>query len=138
MASGGSPNRTGPACHDAARRGTPALLGLLGVGGAVADGEGVGDVGGGDANGVEGDEDPEGVEEDEVNPLVHEVAGVEVVVGGQPLRAEGDEAAVELHGRDHDHQHVGARVPPRQPVADQARQRARHEHRQQFQADDRL
>lgn len=64
------------------RRGAPTLLGLLGVGGAVADGEGVGDVGGGDANGVEGDEDPEGVEEDEVNPLVHEVARVEVVVGG--------------------------------------------------------
>lgn len=111
---------------------------LDGGGQARPHGQRVVDVEHGDVDGVGGDDDPEHVEEDEVDPLVHEVARVEVVVHGQPLRAEGDEAAVELHGCDDDHQDVGARVLLREPVADVAGERAGDEDGEELEADDGL
>lgn len=46
----------------------------------------------GNVDGVKRDKDPEHVEEDEVHPEIHEVAGIEVDVSGEPLGAEGHEA----------------------------------------------
>jgi hypothetical protein len=103
----------------------PHLLALLLSLSLAPDGKGIVDIGHGDVDGPGGDKDPEHVEEDEVDPLVHEVARVEVVVLDEPLGAKGDEAAVELHGRHDDDEDVGTRVLFGNAVADEARQRAR-------------
>lgn len=57
----------------------------------------------------------------------------------QPLGAEGDEAAVQLHGRDHDDQDVGPQVLLLgDAVADGAGKRPGQKHGQQLEADDGL
>lgn len=60
------------------------------------------------------------------------------MVRRQPLRAEGDKPAVQLHSGDDDHQDVGARVFLRNAVADQASQGPSDEHGQELETDDGL
>lgn len=60
------------------------------------------------------------------------------MVRRQPLRAEGDKPAVQLHSGDDDHQDVGARVFLRNAVANQASQGPSDEHGQELETDDGL
>lgn len=117
--------------------------------------ESIKNIGGRSPDGIDGNKDPDHVEEDQVDPLVHEVAGVEVDVADKPLGTKGHEActpsacrterrncivhtAIELSCSKHDHGDVGTGVLLGNVVANPDSHGANNKDRQKFETDDAL
>lgn len=117
-------------------RSLPHLLQLLHLNTRSPDRKGVIDIANRDPESVDRKKHPEHVEEKQVHPEVHPVASIKVVVGGQPLGAEGNETPIQLHGGDDNHDDVSPGRLAGETVAYHARHGSRDEDGEELQADD--